>query len=127
MGSVLQAGQGQNPARQVSLGAGIPIGVPTTLINKVCASGMKSIMYGAQTILAGHNDVVMCGGFESMSKAPHLITDHRTGKSFGHQSLLDSMMHDGLTDVYQNCLMGVAAEKTADDLGRLILLKLRYN
>ena len=78
---------------------------------------MKSIMYGAQTIQSGHNHMVLCGGFESMSNSPFLLTDHRIGKSFGHQSLLDMTMHDGLTDAYQNCLMGVAAEKTADDLG----------
>lgn len=117
-GCVLQGGLGQNPARQVSLGAGVPLGVPNTLINKVCASGMKTVMLGAQSIWAGQNDVVLCGGFESMSQSPHYVTDHRKGKVYGHHPLLDSIMFDGLTDAYQNCLMGVCAEKTADDLGK---------
>lgn len=117
LGNVIQVGQGQNPARQVSLGAGIPVNVPNTLINKVCASGMKTAMLGAMSIGCGYNDVVLTGGFESMSNIPFHIENHRKGHSFGNAKLIDSLAYDGLTDAYQGCAMGVCAEKTAEDFG----------
>lgn len=117
LGNVIAAGLGQNPARQVSIGAGIPINVPNTLINKVCASGMKTAMLGSMSIGCGYNDVVLAGGFESMSNAPFYVENHRSGHMFGNAKLLDALAHDGLTDAYQGCAMGVCAEKTATDLG----------
>lgn len=117
LGNVIQVGQGQNPARQVCIGAGIPINVPNTLVNKVCASGMKTAMLGALSIGAGYNDVVVAGGFESMSNIPFHIENHRKGHPFGNTKLIDSLAHDGLTDAYQGCAMGVCAEKTAEDFG----------
>jgi acetyl-CoA C-acetyltransferase len=116
LGCVIQAGLGQNPARQAALGAGIPINVPNTLINKVCASGMKTIMIGAQTIALGQNNTVLAGGFESMSNAPFLIKGARSGLGFGNQHLVDSLATDGLTDPYNNCAMGVCGERTADSM-----------
>lgn len=116
LGCVIQAGLGQNPARQAALAAGIPISVPNTLINKVCSSGMKTIMIGAQTIALGHNNIVLAGGFESMSQAPYLVKGARAGLGFGNQQLIDSLATDGLTDPYNNCAMGVCGERTADSL-----------
>ena len=116
LGCVIQAGLGQNPARQAAIAAGIPISVPNTLINKVCASGMKTIMIGAQTIAIGQNNVVLAGGFESMSQAPYLIKGARAGLNFGNQQLIDSLATDGLTDPYNNCAMGVCGERTADSM-----------
>lgn len=116
LGCVIQAGLGQNPARQAALAAGIPVGVPNTLINKVCASGMKTIMLGAQSIAIGHNNTVLAGGFESMSQAPFLIKGARGGLTFGNQQLIDALATDGLTDPYNNCAMGVCGEKTADGM-----------
>ncbi len=116
LGCVIQAGLGQNPARQAAIAAGIPIHVPNTLINKVCASGMKTIMIGSQTIALGHNNIVLAGGFENMSLAPFLVKGARAGLGFGNQTLVDSLATDGLTDPYNNCAMGVCAEKTADNL-----------
>lgn len=117
LGNVVSSGLGQNPARQVSLGAGIPKSVPTTLINKVCASGMKATIFGAQGIQLGQRNVVLTGGFESMSQAPYLLPNYRAGNKFGNTTVLDALAYDALTDAYQNCAMGVCAEKTADDFG----------
>jgi acetyl-CoA C-acetyltransferase len=117
LGCVIQAGLGQNPARQVALASKIPVSVPNTLINKVCASGMKSLMIGAQSLSLGHNNVVLCGGFESMSQAPFLVKGVRSGLTFGNQQFIDSLATDGLTDPYNNCAMGVCGEKTADSMG----------
>lgn len=117
LGCVIQAGLGQNPARQAALAAGIPVSVPNTLINKVCASGMKTIMIGSQTIALGHNHVVLAGGFENMSQAPFLVKGVRAGLTFGNQQFIDSLATDGLTDPYNNCAMGVCGEKTADAMG----------
>lgn len=114
LGCVIQAGLGQNPARQVSLASGIPIHVPCTLINKVCASGMKTIMIGAQSIQLGYNNTVLAGGFENMSQTPFLVKNARGGMPFGNQVLIDSLATDGLTDPYNNIAMGVCGEKTAD-------------
>jgi len=117
MGNVVSAGLGQSPARQASLGGGIPIDTPCSLVNKVCASGMKTITLGAQTILAGTNNTVIAGGFESMSNAPFYVMNTRKGTPFGNQQLLDGIAYDGLTDAYNNCAMGVCAEKTAEEMG----------
>ncbi|MDR2123217.1 MAG: acetyl-CoA C-acyltransferase [Flavobacteriaceae bacterium] len=117
MGNVLQAGVGQAPAKQASLGAGISGLVPCTTINKVCASGMKSVIIGAQTIQAGDNEVVVAGGMESMSKTPYYITTGRTGNKLGDQKLIDGLMKDGLTDVYDQVHMGIFADLCAEEFG----------
>ncbi len=116
MGTVLPANLGQAPARQASIFAGIPNSVPCTTINKVCASGMKTLMIGAQTIQAGDNSVVVCGGMENMSNAPFYVEKYRTGNKLGHASLVDGMIKDGLWDVYNDYHMGVAAELCASEL-----------
>lgn len=113
MGNVLQAGVGQAPARQASKFAGIPDNVPATTINKVCASGMKSIALGMQSIKLGYADVVVAGGMESMSLAPHYLPKSRSGYKYGNFTAVDGIVHDGLTDVYSNSLMGVCAETCA--------------
>ncbi len=113
MGNVLSANLGQAPARQASLFAGIPETVPCTTINKVCASGMKSIIIGAQTILNGHNQVIVAGGMESMSNAPHYLPAMRNGMKLGHSQVVDGMIKDGLWDVYNDYHMGNAAELCA--------------
>lgn len=112
MGNVLQAGVGQAPARQAALGAGLPNSVPCTTINKVCASGMKAIMLGAQSILAGDNQVVVVGGMENMSQTPHYL-DGRNGTKFGNITMLDGITKDGLLDVYSKVPMGNCAELCA--------------
>lgn len=114
MGNVLQAGVGQAPARQAALGAGIGNNVPCTTINKVCASGMKSVIIGAQSILAGDNEIVVAGGMENMSMVPHYV-DGRNGVKFGNIQLLDGITKDGLLDVYDQVPMGVCAEKCAEE------------
>jgi len=117
MGNVLQAGQGQGPARQAAIFAGIGYEVPCTTINKVCSSGMKSIMFGAQSIMLGDNDVVVAGGMENMSKVPHYLTKVRTGYRLGDGKLIDGLVLDGLTDVYNQYHMGNAAEFCAKECG----------
>lgn len=112
MGNVLQAGVGQAPARQAALGAGLGQNVPCTTINKVCASGMKSIMLGAQSILAGDNHIVVVGGMENMSQTPHYL-DGRNSTKFGNISMLDGISKDGLLDVYNKVPMGNCAELCA--------------
>jgi acetyl-CoA C-acetyltransferase len=114
MGCVLPAGLGQAPARQASLGAGLPKSTGCTTINKVCGSGMKSIMLAHDLLIAGTNKVMVAGGMESMSRAPHLIPQARTGYRFGHGKLLDHMAFDGLEDAYEGEPMGVYAESCAD-------------
>lgn len=116
MGNVLQAGLGQAPARQASLAAGIGSNVPCTTINRVCASGMKAITLGAQSIMLGHSDVVVAGGMENMSQVPHYLMNSRAGYKFGNVPLIDGIAHDGLIDAYDHCLMGVIADKTAKEL-----------
>jgi len=116
MGNVLQANLGQAPARQAAIFAGISKEVPCTTINKVCASGMKSIMIAAQTIICGDNNIVIAGGMENMSNVPHYFTQGRTGQKLGDMKLLDGMIKDGLTDVYDRVHMGVCAEKCAKDM-----------
>jgi acetyl-CoA C-acetyltransferase len=114
MGNVLQAGTGQAPARQAALGAGLNQNVPCTTINKVCASGMKSIMLGAQSILAGDNHIVIAGGMENMSQTPHYM-DGRNGSKFGNITMLDGITKDGLLDVYSKVPMGNCAELCAKE------------
>ncbi len=116
MGNVLQAGVGQAPARQAALGAGLGNNVPCTTVNKVCASGMKAIMLGAQTIKAGDNHIVVVGGMENMSQVPHYI-DGRNGVKFGNIALLDGITKDGLLDVYSKVPMGNCAELCAKEHG----------
>ncbi len=112
MGNVLQAGVGQAPARQAALFAGLSKDVPCTTVNKVCASGMKAIMLGAQTILAGDNEIVVVGGMENMSSVPHYVNG-RQGVKLGDIKMIDGMVKDGLTDVYNQVHMGVCADKCA--------------
>ena len=113
LGNVLPAGSGQAPSRQIALGAGIPESVPTTDVNKVCASGMKTIMYGAQSIMLGQEDVVVAGGFESMSNVPCYLP--KAVPAYGHSQLLDGLLKDGLWDVYNDVHMGKCGEKAATD------------
>jgi acetyl-CoA C-acetyltransferase len=113
MGCVLQAGLGQAPATQASIFAGIPDSVPATTINKVCASGAKSIMLAAQSIMLGHKDVIVAGGMESMSNAPYYLEKARNGYRMGHGQLVDGMIKDGLWDVYKDYHMGSAGELCA--------------
>ncbi|KAG2623368.1 hypothetical protein PVAP13_3KG056500 [Panicum virgatum] len=114
-GNVLSANLGQAPARQAALGAGIPNTVVCTTVNKVCASGMKATMFAAQSIQLGINDIVVAGGMESMSNAPKYIAEARKGSRFGHDTLVDGMLKDGLWDVYGDCAMGMCAELCADN------------
>jgi len=115
MGNVLQANQGQAPARQASLGAGIPNTVPCTTINKVCASAMKATMIGAQSIMLGDNDVVVVGGMENMSQVPYYVPSGRFGNKLGNVKMIDGLVNDGLWDVYNNYHMGNAAELCAKE------------
>ncbi|MDB2701479.1 thiolase family protein [Flavobacteriaceae bacterium] len=114
MGNVLSANLGQAPARQASMAAGLPENVCATTINKVCASGMKAISVIFNDIKLKNYDVGIAGGMENMSLVPHYISNSRTGMSFGHSTLIDGMLKDGLTDVYNQTSMGVSGDKTAD-------------
>ena len=116
MGNVLQANLGQAPARQAAIDAGLSDKIPCTTINKVCSSGMKSIMIGTQTILCGDNDVVMVGGMENMSSVPHYLSNSRTGQKLGDIKALDGLVKDGLTDVYNKKHMGLCAETCAKEM-----------
>lgn len=115
MGTVLPAGQGQAPARQAALGAGLPQGVPCLTINKVCGSGLKAVMLAAQAIRCGDAEVVVAGGMENMSQAPYLMDKARTGLRMGHGQLTDSMIKDGLWDPYNDFHMGEAGELCASE------------
>jgi acetyl-CoA C-acetyltransferase len=116
IGNVISAGLGQAPATQVAVGAGLGYEIPCTTINKVCASGMKAVMFGAQSIMLGHNDVVVAGGTESMSNVPYYLLKARTGYKYGNGELTDGLQYDGLTDVYNHCAMGVCADNTAKEM-----------
>lgn len=116
LGNVLQANLGQAPARQAAIYAGLSENIPCTTINKVCSSGMKSIMIAAQTIMCGDNDIVIAGGMENMSSVPHYFTKGRIGQKLGNMQLIDGMVKDGLTDVYSNVHMGLCAEKCAKEM-----------
>jgi len=114
MGCVLPAGLGQAPARQAALGAGLPLGVEATTVNKMCGSGLQAAILAADTITAGSADIVVAGGMESMSNAPYLLAKHRSGVRIGHDRMSDSMFLDGLEDAYEpGKLMGCFAEDTA--------------
>lgn len=115
MGSVLQANLGQAPARQAARFAGVPDNVPCTTINKVCASGMKAVMQGAQSIMLGDNDVVVAGGMESMSNVPFYSPTMRWGSKYGDVTMIDGLAKDGLTDVYHNYAMGNASDLCAKE------------
>jgi acetyl-CoA C-acetyltransferase len=117
LGCVLPAGLGQAPARQAALSAGIPSGIPCTTVNKVCGSGMKTTMLGRDLIVAGSAGIVVCGGMESMSNAPYLMPNARSGYRMGHQEVLDHMFFDGLQNPYDGNMMGFFAEATADKYG----------
>ncbi len=117
MGNVVSAGLGQAPTRQAALGAGISNEVPCTTINKVCASGMKSVMFGAQSIMLGINEVVVAGGMESMTNIPYYIPKGRYGHKYGHGELLDGLVKDGLWEVYNEFPMGNCADNTAKEMG----------
>ena len=115
MGNVLQAGEGQAPARQAAIFGGISQNVPCTTVNKVCASGMKAVMLATQSILAGDNDVVLAGGMENMSQVPHYIKGSRNGFKLGDIKAQDGLVLDGLQDVYNDYHMGVAADLCASE------------
>ena len=113
-GNVLGAGLGQNIARQIAIFAGIPQEKSAFVVNKVCGSGLKSVVLGAQSILLGDNDIVVCGGVENMSTAPYYTKDVRFGAKLGNFELEDSIIHDGLTDAFENYHMGITAENIAE-------------
>ena len=114
MGNVISANLGQAPARQAAFHAGVPHHVSCTTVNKVCASGMKSIMFGAQAIMLGYDDIVVAGGMENMSSIPFYVPKARWGYKYGNAEFVDGLYQDGLKDVYDKCAMGVFADKTAD-------------
>ena len=116
MGNVISAGLQQAPATQVAVAAGLGYEIPSTLINKVCASGMKAVMMGAQSIMLGQNQVVVAGGMESMSNIPFYLLKARYGYKFGNGELIDGLSYDGLTDVYNHCAMGVCSDNTAKEM-----------
>src|SRR5579863_237769 len=113
MGNVVSAGLGQNPARQAAVHAGIPFGVGSFTVNKVCGSGLKAVMLAAQSVRAGDNELVVAGGMESMSNAPYFVKGVRWGVKFGDARLLDGMIVDGLWDAYHDYHMGVTGELVA--------------
>ena len=117
LGQVLQAGTGQNPARQALIKAGLPAAVPAMTINKVCGSGLKAVMLAAQVIRDGDSEIVIAGGQENMSLAPHVLPGSRDGQRMGDWKLLDSMIVDGLWDVYNQYHMGITAENVAKRYG----------
>src|SRR5262249_34215193 len=117
IGHVLQGGCGQNPARQVALGAGLPDTISCTTVNKVCGSGLQAAMFADQVIRSGDAHVILTGGIESMSQAPFFVRNMRTGNKFGNTEFIDLMLYDGLTNVYDNGIMGVIAEETATRAG----------
>ncbi len=117
MGNVVSANLGQAPARQAALGAGLNQTVPCTTVNKVCSSGMKAIMFGAQSIMLGHNDIIVAGGMESMSNIPFYVPKARWGYKYGNGELVDGLARDGLVDAYDHVSMGVSGDKTAEKYG----------
>ncbi|MGK6305842.1 acetyl-CoA C-acetyltransferase [Variovorax sp. DT-64] len=117
MGQVLAAGSGQNPARQTVIKAGLPVGVPGLTINKVCGSGLKAVMLAAQAVKCGDAEIVVAGGQENMSAAPHVLPNSRTGQRMGDWKLVDTMIVDGLWDVYNQYHMGTTAENVAKKYG----------
>jgi acetyl-CoA C-acetyltransferase len=116
-GNVLSAGLGQNVARQVAIKSGIPEQVPSYVVNKVCGSGLKAVELAAQTIMVGDAEVIVAGGCESMSQAPYVLRDMRWGKRMGDSKVVDTMVYDGLTDVFNGYHMGITAENVAEKYG----------
>src|SRR5580692_2147900 len=114
LGNVVQAGLGQNPARQAALGGGLDTRVAAMTINKVCGSGLKAVGLAAQGVALGDSEIVIAGGMESMSNCPYLLPGARTGYRFGNGEVVDSMIHDGLLDAYENYHMGITAELVAE-------------
>lgn len=117
LGNVLQGGQGQNPARQAAIKAGIPQEVPSWTLNKLCGSGLKSVISAAQAIMVGDADIIVAGGMESMSLAPYALPKARTGYRMGNETIVDTMIFDGLTDAFYNIHMGITAENIAEQYG----------
>lgn len=117
MGEILQAGLGQNPARQAAIKAGLPVETPAMTINKVCGSGLKAVMLAAQAVMLGDAGIVVAGGMESMSRAPYLLNDARFGYRMNDGKLVDSMIKDGLWDVFTDVHMGITAENIAEQWG----------
>jgi acetyl-CoA C-acetyltransferase len=115
MGNVLSAGQGQAPARQAALRAGLDKSTEAVTLNKMCGSGLQAVAMARQALLAGEANVVIAGGMESMSRAPFLLTSHRLGRKYGHDKMLDHMAYDGLEDAYEGLAMGVYADQAAKD------------
>ncbi|WPC40558.1 acetyl-CoA C-acetyltransferase [Clostridium sp. JS66] len=117
MGNVLQAGLGQNPARQASVKSGIPVEVPSFSINKVCGSGLRAVSLAFQMVISGYNDIVIAGGMENMSRAPYLLNNARWGQRMGDGKLIDEMITDGLWDAFNGYHMGITAENVAEKWG----------
>ena len=117
LGCVLQAGLGQNPARQAAMGAGLPVEVPATTLNMLCGSGLKAVTLAAQIIRAGDAGIIVAGGMENMTRAPYVVPSGRFGARMGDTHMLDSMLHDGLTDAFGDIHMGITAENVAEDYG----------
>jgi acetyl-CoA C-acetyltransferase len=115
LGNVLQAGLGQNPARQAAIHAGLPVTIPSMTINKVCGSGLKAVMLAAQAVKLGDAEIVVAGGMESMSRAPYLVEKARFGYRMGDAALVDEMIRDGLWDAFESCHMGITAENICAD------------
>ncbi len=116
MGNVISSNLGQAPARQAALKAGLDVNVPCTTVNKVCSSGLKAIMLGAQSIALGQADVVVAGGMESMSNVPYYVPRARFGYKYGHGTLVDGLQHDGLWEAYNNFAMVNCADHTAREM-----------
>lgn len=114
MGNVLQAGQGQNPARQAAIAAGVPVEKPAMTLNKVCGSGLKAVTYAAQLIKAGDAECIIAGGMENMSQAPYVLKGHRWGARMGNEEIVDEMILDGLWDAFNGYHMGITAENVAE-------------
>ena len=117
LGCVLQAGLGQNAARQAAMGAGLPVEVPATTVNMLCGSGLKAVTLAAQIIRAGDADIIVAGGMENMTRAPYLVPSGRFGARMGDTQMIDSMVHDGLMDAFEHVHMGITAENVAEDYG----------
>src|ERR671925_1112699 len=117
MGNVVQAGLGQNPARQAAIFGGLPPATGAMTINKVCGSGLKSVALAAQAVQTGNSSIVVAGGMESMTNAPYLLPQARKGYRLGNAQIIDSMVHDGLWDVYNNYHMGTTGENVAEKYG----------
>jgi len=114
IGNILSAGLGQNPARQTAIAAGLPVSVPAMTLNMVCGSGLRAISLAAQIITAGDADIILAGGMENMSLSPYILDKHRWGYRMGDHKLIDTMIHDGLTDIFGNYHMGITAENIAE-------------